>query len=72
MFEKSSMPQEARGLPQDHYAEPLTKIASRTAKVLKIGKTGGRIPAPDDEKLLRVAGTVNAGSALPVPDKPYQ
>jgi hypothetical protein len=34
----------------------LTKIAPRTAKVLKIVKTGGRIPAPDDEALRRVAG----------------
>jgi hypothetical protein len=34
----------------------LTKIAPRTAKVLKNLKTGGRIPAPDDEALRRVAG----------------
>jgi hypothetical protein len=45
-----------QGLASSHHARLLTKIASQTAQVLKIGKTGGRIPAPDDETLRRVAG----------------
>jgi hypothetical protein len=48
------------------------KIASRIAEVLKIAKTGGRIPAPDDETLCRVVRTVTTGGTQPVPDKPYQ